>query len=265
MQPHVVQKQTDIKCAARCLWGHAGFPQLGTLSQRFSLREGKACEWKTVFRCGVRSILRQWYMPAEVTCSQLILPPFPGTVEVQLCWHLPLASWKKNHDYWGIAAHVFRPVNKKKKSSVENMDFCAHPLGCGTVWDCTCSKASLGLGCLLTLFGFRSGLLKAVRTCTQITLHDYRACSQSKHFFWPKSGRILRLPSEQSVLVFFFFVWVTPHWRACGLSPLSCSGPLVIRYHQVQYEPATAREAASCSCGNFKAFAALFKHERSCV
>lgn len=47
-------------------------------------------------------------------------------------------------------------------SFVENMDSCAHPLGCGTVWNCTCSKASLGPGCLMTLFGFRSSLLKAV-------------------------------------------------------------------------------------------------------
>lgn len=44
-------------------------------------------------------------------------------------------------------------ITTTKKSFVENMDFSTHPLGCGTVWDCTCSKVSLGLG-RLTLFGF---------------------------------------------------------------------------------------------------------------
>lgn len=97
-----------------------------------SEREKRVNE-KLFLMCGVRSILRQWYMPAEVTCSQLILPPFPGTVEVQLCWHLPLASWKKNHDYWGIAAHVFRPVNKKKKKLCRKHGFLCTS---SWLWDC---------------------------------------------------------------------------------------------------------------------------------
>lgn len=98
----------------------------------------------------MRSILRQLNMPADIKCFQLILPPFPGTAERP---HQCRPAAGGSFTVGAVMLTSSFGLVEEKLPVILGQLYRKHGILCTYSWlrDCTCSKAGLGLGCLVTL------------------------------------------------------------------------------------------------------------------